>query len=97
VWYEWVVAQELWRRAAIRGDESPEQMAYWRSSDHEIDFVVNKESFIEVKRGACSPMEFTWFAKMFPGAHLIVVNANRFDTAFCTGITLQDFLLESGD
>jgi len=30
-WYEWAVAQELWRRAAIRGEELPEEMATGRA------------------------------------------------------------------
>jgi hypothetical protein len=37
-------------------------------------------------------MEFTWFLKDFPGALLTVINTERFETGFCRGITMQDFL-----
>jgi predicted AAA+ superfamily ATPase len=94
VWYEWAVAQELWRRAVIDGAEFPELMAYWQSSEHEIDFVPHKGEYIEVKSGPASPLEFTWFPKMFRNDHLTVINASRFETGFCKGITLEDFLLQ---
>lgn len=92
-WYEWLVAQELWRRAAIRGDEFPEVLSFWQSDSHEIDFV-DGDRLIEVKRGAASPMGFTWFPKAFPGRFITVVNARRFETSFCRGVTLRDFLVE---
>jgi predicted AAA+ superfamily ATPase len=92
-WYEWLVAQELWRRAALRGDEFPEVLSFWQSKTNEIDFV-DGDRLIEVKRGSASPLDFAWFPKVFPGRLLTVVNTQRFETAFCKGITLRDFLLE---
>jgi len=34
------------------GEELPEEQMHWRSKEHEIDFVLNPESFIEIKLGA---------------------------------------------
>jgi predicted AAA+ superfamily ATPase len=65
---EWLVAQELWRRAAVRGDESPEQLAFWQSAGHEVDFIGPRDSAIEVKLGRTSPMEFAWFPRSLPRA-----------------------------
>jgi predicted AAA+ superfamily ATPase len=53
---EWLVAQELWRRAAWAGTD-PEALGFWRSRDHEIDFVAGREEWIEVKVGRAGPLE----------------------------------------
>lgn len=90
---EWAVAQECWRRAALRGDEMPELMHYWQGGDHEIDFVLGPEAFLEVKRGRTGPLDFAWFPKSFPGGRLTVVGASRFETDQVAGVTLEDFLL----
>jgi len=92
--YEWMVAQELWRRAAIAGEDFPENFLYWKSSNHEIDFIADNDLFLEVKHGKCSPMEFTWFAKDFPGKKLTVINKEPFNSRIARGITLEEFLLE---
>ena len=91
-WLEWLVAQELWRRAAVRGEESPEVMSFWQSDKHEIDFVVEPQSFIEVKRGKATPMDFEWFPHVFPEGRLTVIGESRFETDQIRGITLTDFL-----
>ena len=91
-WLEWLVAQELWRRAAIRGDESPEQLTHWQSPEHELDFVLDPNSFLEVKRGRTSALEFAWFPKVFPKARLTVVGKDRFETDRVRGVTVEDFL-----
>ena len=91
---EWLVAQEIWRRRAIRGDELPELMTFWQSKTHEIDFVLEHDEFLEVKHGKRSPVEFAWFAKLFPHAHLTVINKTRFETRHVRGITLEEFLCE---
>ncbi len=39
-WLEWLVAQELWRRAAIRGEDIPEMVPHYRTKSHELDFVA---------------------------------------------------------
>lgn len=94
MWHEWLVAQEIQRRNAIKGKELLAPLAFWQNKQHEIDFVANTDTLIEVKRGKASPIEFAWFTKQFPGKHLIVICANRFNTKHITGITLEDFLLE---
>jgi len=90
---EWAVAQEIWRRAAIRGEEFPEVMAFFANKTNEIDFVTDDNALIEVKRGKANPMDFSWFNKMFPNSILTVINKNRFSTNSVKGITLEDFFL----
>lgn len=92
---EWTVAQELFRRAAVRGDELPEMLPHWASREHEIDFVITPESFVEVKRGRTSPLEFAWFPQVFSHGSLTVISESRYETERIRGITLSDFL--SGD
>jgi predicted AAA+ superfamily ATPase len=91
---EWLVAQELWRRAAVRGDESPEQLAFWQSGGHELDFLGSPDTAIEVKLGKTSPLEFAWFPRCLPRATLSVVGRDRYSAGAIQGITLEDFLLE---
>ena len=91
---EWLVAQEIWRRRAKKGSELPEVLSFWQSKEHEIDFVLDDSEFLEVKSGASSPLEFAWFAKVFPKGRLRVINRNRFEAARIAGMTLEDFLLE---
>ncbi len=93
-WWEWLVAQELFRRAALAGEESPERMHYWQSTEHEADFVVDPAQFIEVKQGRTTALDHAWFARSFPKANLRVVGAERFETATVRGVTMEDFLLE---
>jgi hypothetical protein len=50
-----------------------------------------------VKRGKSGPLEFGWFPKVFPNAHLTVISASRFETDAVEGITLPDFLSRSPD
>ncbi len=92
VFWEWAVAQECWRRAAIRGDEMPEKMAFWLSKEHEVDFVLAPDDYIEVKRGRSGPLDFGWFPRTFPHARLTVVSSSHFETDRIQGITLSDFL-----
>ena len=91
-WYEWLVAQELWRRAAIAGQENPELQFFWQSQEHELDFFVRNQFFVEVKRGKTSPFEFQWFLKVFPKKKLRVVSASSFDGGSIQGISFEDFL-----
>ncbi|MBI3535292.1 MAG: ATP-binding protein, partial [Deltaproteobacteria bacterium] len=49
-WYEWLVAQELWRKASIAGEDMPEQQYFWKTDEHEVDFIVD-DNFYEVKSG----------------------------------------------
>ena len=90
---EWAVAQEIWRRRALSGDELPELLTFWQTQEHEIDYMVRPDRFVEVKRGAVTPLEFAWFARSFPKGQLLVVNPRRFETSHVRGLTLEDFLL----
>jgi len=93
MWYEWLVAQELLRRSALRGEEILAPLAFWQNENHEIDFVVSPKHFVEVKRGRSSAIEFGWFPHQFPGKHLTVVNAATFETANIRGCPVEAFLL----
>lgn len=93
IWYEWLIAQELSRRGAISGNNMLAPLPFWKNKEHEIDFVTNEEHFIEVKRGGCSQLEFSWFPKQFPRQKLTVINQKKFATQFVHGQTLEDFLL----
>lgn len=91
-WHEWIVAQELFRRAAIAGEIEPERIPYWQSRDHELDFVVGVDEFVEVKRGGATALEFAWFPKVFPKGRLTVVCATPFETDYVRASTLHEFL-----
>lgn len=93
MWYEWLVAQELSRRAAIQGEHILEPLAFWQNNQHEIDFVTPMETFIEVKRGLASITEFAWFAQQFPGKLLTIISKNTFETTQINSVTLENFLL----
>lgn len=93
VWYEWLIAQELQRRSAVQGKEILAPLAFWQSKNHEIDFVDSEQTFIEIKRGKCTALEFAWFARELSHYHLTVINQNKFATSHLHGVTLEDFLL----
>ncbi len=92
VWHEWAVAQELFRRAAIRGLPEPGRVPYWQGGDHEIDFVSRDAGFVEVKRGRATALDFAWFARAFPKERLTVVCATPFEADQVRGLTLEAFL-----
>jgi predicted AAA+ superfamily ATPase len=92
-WLEWIVAQEIARRSAKKGDPSPEILHYWSAGGHEIDFVVDSKLFIEVKRGGSGAPEFGWFPRVHPKARLIVIRREPFEANRMRGLTLEDFLL----
>ncbi len=92
-YWEWLVAGELWRRAAVRGEEAPDSLPFWQGGGHELDFVCAPELFIEVKLGRASALEFGWFPRQFPRAELVVVGADEFRAGPVRGITMERFLL----
>jgi len=92
MWREWTVAQELWRRAAIAGRDSAEELQYWQGDNHEIDFLDPPHGFIEVKSGETAPVDFGWFARAFPNRRLTVIGRSTFETSAVRGITMEDFL-----
>ncbi len=92
--YEWLVAQELFRRAAIEGKEDPQALGFWSSKDHEIDFVSSQNELFEVKLGKSSALDFAWFPKIFPKKRLTVICNTPFETDQIRGITMHQFLLE---
>ena len=94
---EWLVAQELWRRAAVRGEETPEQMAFWQASGHELDFVTSPQAAVEVKIGSTNPLEFAWFPRTFAKGRLTVIGQDRWAAGRLTGATLEQFLLADSE
>jgi uncharacterized protein len=93
VWYEWTAAQELFRRRALRGEDEPERIPHWRGAGHEIDFVEPDGSYLEIKLGRATALDFAWFPKIFPRAHLDVVCATPFESDHVRGLTLHQFLM----
>jgi len=91
-WLEWTVAQELFRRRCISGEEVPEQLLFWQSKDHELDFLVEPGSYLEVKRGPTDPMEFSWFERSLRGARLTVVGDASWKARSISAITFEEFL-----
>jgi predicted AAA+ superfamily ATPase len=92
---EWLVAQEIWRRSVLKGQANPEAMSFWMSKEHEVDFVTPDLKFIEVKRGQASPLEFSWFSKIFPKDELTVVCNTPFKSKQVTGMAIEEFLLSA--
>ena len=93
-WLEWLAAQEIARRAAVRGDDSPEILHYWQGGGHELDYVVRPDLLVEVKRGGAGPFEFAWFARTFPRARLLVVASEPFDADRIRGLSVEEFLAD---
>ncbi len=91
---EWIVAQEIWRRSILADSSTPESLGFWKSDEHEIDFITPQETFIEVKKGKAGPLDFLWFNKVFPKKKLLVICKTPFETNQITGITLEDFLVD---
>lgn len=89
---EWLICQELWRRASLEG-LNPEELGFWQSKEHEIDFVTPTQEFFEVKLGATGPLDFAWFSKTFPGKILTVICQTPFETKHVRGITPHQFLM----
>lgn len=52
--------------------------SFWQDTNHEIDFVLTKNDFLEIKRGRSSTLEFSWFPKQFPQQTLTVINTENF-------------------
>lgn len=94
VFIEWLVAQEIWRRAVLHQNKNPEAIGFWRSKENEIDFVTPNQRFIEVKRGKASPFDFHWFRRIFPNKELTVICSTPFSSKGVQGITLEEFLLQ---
>ena len=92
-WHEWIVAQELWRRSALKGEENPEFMRFWQSSDHEIDFVSKSGELIEVKSGRIDPRDFSWFPLTFPNRDLTVIGDQNCSFGPIASVELFDFLV----
>ena len=93
-WFEWLLAQEIWRRRALRGEALPDQLGYWQSGTHEIDHVVRPDLLFECKRGGSSALEFGWFPRTFPRAELWIVGRDRFDGQRIRGRTFADVLAD---
>lgn len=96
IWYEWLVAQELLRRASINNAEILEPLAFWQNKENEIDFFVPPDFWLEVKRGKSSALDFGWFTRVFPKQQLTVINTAAFETERVKGISFEEFLLADG-
>jgi hypothetical protein len=72
----------------------PEELVHWRSKDHELDFVLAPDAFVEVKHGRTSLAEFSWFRQVFPKAHLTVITTGKFERDWIKSMTIDEFLLE---
>ncbi len=92
---EWLVAQELWRRRAIKGQLDLEELGYWQSKENEIDLVDRQGNLVEVKLEKTGPLEFAWFSKTFPNKYLTVVSQSSFETDHIKGLTVHDFLMDA--
>lgn len=95
IFLEWLVAQEIWRQACLKGVENSEAVGFWASKENEIDFVTPDHQFIEVKRGNANPLDFSWFGNVFPREELTVICSTPFQTKQVVGITLEQFLLSA--
>jgi predicted AAA+ superfamily ATPase len=89
---EWMVAQEVWRRKVLKGVDDPENLLFWKSDEHELDFLDENSDFIEVKAGKAAALEFSWFRKVFPKKRLTVICSTPFETDWCVGLTLHQYL-----
>jgi len=92
---EWLVAQELWRRACNTNTNS-DFLNFWQTSQHEVDFVVPDENlWLEVKSGKEQPSNLLWFTKHTNNDQILtIINQTKFDTQRIKGITMEEFLLE---
>jgi len=94
MFYEWIVAQELVRRKAILDQAPLDPLYFWENAAHEIDFVVQPNDYLEVKRGQSSPLEFAWTKHQFPKSKVRVICNTPFQTECVLAITLEQFLNE---
>jgi predicted AAA+ superfamily ATPase len=94
--YEWLVAQELWRRNSLRELEYQGELSYYRDGEHELDFIVEKNSAIEVKRGQASPHEFQWLYAEHPNLTVKVICTNTIDMQRVSSVSMEEFLLSEG-
>jgi predicted AAA+ superfamily ATPase len=93
---EWLVAQELWRRACVASKNSS-FLNFWQNAKHEIDFVVPDQNlWLEIKSGKEQASNLLWFTKHTNHNQILtVINQNKFATQRIKGITIEDFLLEN--
>jgi len=79
----------------IAGRDMAEVMGFWQGGGHEVDFVLDRERYLEVKRGSPNPVDFQWFLHKFPQSSLDVISNRRFETERIRSITMADFLSEA--
>ena len=93
MWWEWLFAQEILRRAAI-SNKWHDELAFWQSKEHEIDFVIDNKIFLEIKSGQADPRDFTWFDKSFPSQKITVsTTGNELNTKIMNIKTIENLLL----
>lgn len=92
-YYEWLVAQELWRLNSINEKEYTGELSYYCNKDKEIDFIIGINEGLEVKRGQASPHEFQWLLEANPEIKIKVISTNKIDQRRVASISLEEFLL----
>jgi predicted AAA+ superfamily ATPase len=93
VFIEWLVAQELWRRSVLAGEDNLDSLTFWQSKEHELDFVIGNHKFVEVKRGKVHPIDFAWFQKIYPKGELTVIGSTPFAIKQVRGVSIHEFLM----
>jgi predicted AAA+ superfamily ATPase len=91
---EWLVASELFRRNTLRSMLNNEEVGFYQSRHHEIDFVDGERDLFEVKTGTAGPREFAWFPNVFPKKNLTVLSKNEFETDTVRSINMARWLYE---
>ncbi len=91
---EWLVAAELFRRNSLRDYFRSEELGFYQSSQHEIDFVDNERNLYEVKLGKASPVEFSWMNRALPNKKLQIISSTPFETETIRSQTLAQWLFE---
>ena len=93
--WEWLVAQEIWRRRALSGNQVPELLGFSEGGQGSIDLISDSpEMLVEVKAGTATPQEFVWFSQKYPDKKLFVVSQSKFKMQAVQGISFEEFLLE---
>ena len=55
----------------------PEGLKFWTNGDKEVDFVLDADTWLEVKAGQASPHEFSFLESVRKEAKLWVIATNK--------------------
>lgn len=70
----------------------PDLFAFWTDEQHEIDFVISENQWLEVKLGQASPHEFSFLSMMPRKIQTNVICTNRIHTQTVKSIKVRDFM-----